>query len=177
MHNRQEVLGFLGKDAQIFDAGEKRIRVVLSVASTHSFSTASGERSEHTEWFQVKMFANATAKAFFTDKLVKGALVYAAGRTVTEKYQTASGEERESRCVLVDSNDLRVIDREKKEPQHAPRSAPAQAPASTGYPQAQNGGYAPAPSGPSTSQGYSQQPPQAPPGLDREHLMDFGPRN
>jgi single-stranded DNA-binding protein len=91
MFNKQQVIGHLAADATITPIGDDRSRVKCRIGATHRYTTKSGVQ-EHTEWFNVVFFTTRkAAESYYATKLVKGALVFLAGRTVTTEYTKEGG--------------------------------------------------------------------------------------
>lgn len=163
MINRQDVAGNLGADAEFKEVGENRFAVNFRIASNSRYLGKDGQVVEHTEWFRIRFYCSQrAANEFFRNRLVKGALVYASGRTMTDTYTTRDGEQKESRYVDCEAQNVHVL-RDAKTDQ--PAAAPS-APQSRSAPKVST----PAPKPPES---VSHVPAAAPPSTARVDLMNF----
>lgn len=109
MHNKQEVIGYLTKDAEIADVGNDRVVVNFRAGSTYKFKNKAGDVVEHTEWFKVKFYASDKASEFFEDRLTKGAMVYFEGRTKTEEFVGNDGVKHQDRYVECEPQNVKIL--------------------------------------------------------------------
>lgn len=108
--NVQVFTGNLVSDCEIAEKTERLI-VTFSAIANYNWKTSSGESKQHAERFNVKVFASKAQGPMIRDRLVKGAKVAVMGRTITEKYTTASGGEAYWRFVLADLDHIEVLSR------------------------------------------------------------------
>jgi len=127
MHNRQELIGNLGSDAEIKSVGDNRKVVKLSVATSYRY-LSQGEEVTHTEWFKVEVFCTDRQGDYFAKNFLSGALVYADGRTHTEFFGGEGGKDHKSTVVKCNSVEnvklLKPAAQRSPQPNEA-RSAPA----------------------------------------------------
>lgn len=162
MINRQDVAGNLGADAEFKEVGENRFAVNFRIASNTRHLGKDGQVVEHTEWFRIRFYCSQRAAQFFRDRLLKGTLVYASGRTTTDTYTNRDGEQKESRYVDCEPQNVHVLRDAKVEQPSAgtPASKPPSAPKLS----------TPAPRPPESA---PRGPAAAPPSTARNDLMNF----
>lgn len=120
--NRQEGIGFLGKDVKITAIADDRYVLQLRVGITSKISRR-GSSQEHTEWFDVKAYCSSKAATIHQERGLKGAMVYFSGSTYTEEYKDQDHVMRYRRMVVCESaRDIEYL----KEPRSSRSSAPAQ---------------------------------------------------
>lgn len=98
--NRVTLIGNVGKDPEIrtLPGGDRVAN--LSVATSESWTSKSGERQERTEWFRIACFNDRLADVI--EKYVrKGAKIFIEGSLQTRKYTDQSGTERYSTEVVL----------------------------------------------------------------------------
>jgi single-strand DNA-binding protein len=90
--NKIIVIGNLGKDPEMRYTPSGQAVTSFSVASNRSYTMASGERREETEWFNV----NAWGKLgeLCNQYLTKGRQVYVEGRLRSRSYEARDGQQR-----------------------------------------------------------------------------------
>src|SRR5438270_435928 len=106
MLNKILLIGNLGKDPELQVTSEGTPVTKFSVAVNHVGKSASGERKQETDWFNVvawRQLAETTEKY-----LHKGSKVYVEGRLVQRKYTDKNGVERIA--VEVIASDVRFLD-------------------------------------------------------------------
>ena len=89
--NRVEILGRVGADPRITNAGASRI-ARFPVATNEHFKDRSGGLHEETTWHNVAAWQGRSVPAF--DDIKKGVLVHIYGRIRNSKYKGADGEEK-----------------------------------------------------------------------------------
>jgi single-strand DNA-binding protein len=105
--NKVQIIGNLGRDAELKYTQGGLAVLSCSVAATDQWTDSSGQRQSHTEWFRVQMWEKLAEN--LAPYLVKGKQVYIEGRLRTHKYTDKAGVERFStevraeRCVLLGS--------------------------------------------------------------------------
>ncbi len=114
--NRQEAIGYLGKDAHVASVSSDRIAIQLRIGVSSSMMKH-GERVDHTEWFDVKFYDNARKRDLHMERALKGAMVYFAGATFTEQYVDNTRETRYRRWVIAEPRDVEYL-REPRAKQH-----------------------------------------------------------
>jgi single-strand DNA-binding protein len=109
-HNRVQLIGNTGKDAEArFTTSGKKV-ATFSVAVNHRWKNSEGELQEEMEWFRVKTWGWL---ADICDKyLKKGRLVFVEGRLHTDKYEQ-DGVTRYSTEVIADT--VQFLDRKPDE--------------------------------------------------------------
>jgi single-strand DNA-binding protein len=95
------LIGNLGQDPTMRYTPAGQTVTSFSVASTHSYKTASGEQREETEWFSCMAYGGLAEVC--NQHLSKGQQVYVEGRLSSRTYQTRDGQTRFS-------NDIRVTE-------------------------------------------------------------------
>ena len=91
MFNKQQAIGHLAADVEVKPISDDRAVLKFRVGASHRFSTKDGIQ-EHTEWFNVVCFCTKkAAESYYIKRLVKGALVFFEGRTVTSEYAKRDG--------------------------------------------------------------------------------------
>jgi single-strand DNA-binding protein len=83
---RIEIIGHLGKDAEIKDLNNNQL-ISFNVSVSESF-TQNGEKQTKTTWFDCAKWGNNTAVAQF---IKKGDLIYVSGKTNNRAYQKEDG--------------------------------------------------------------------------------------
>jgi single-strand DNA-binding protein len=90
--NKIIVIGHLGRDPEMRYTPSGQSVTSFSVASSHRYTTASGERREETEWFNVSAFGRLAELC--NQYLTKGRQVYVEGRLRSRSYQGNDGQMR-----------------------------------------------------------------------------------
>lgn len=103
MSAKAEVIGFVGADAQLRDAGQGRKVLSFRVASTDPYDKS-------TTWFSVSMFGTRGEK--LAEMITKGKFVYVTGSFKQRTYEQ-NGEERTS--LDVNAYDIQLLDRKEAE--------------------------------------------------------------
>jgi single-strand DNA-binding protein len=98
--NKVILVGNLGKDPEVRSTNDGTKVASLTVATSESWKSKSGERQERTEWHRVVIFNDRlvdVAERF----LKKGAKVYLEGALQTRKWTDNSGQERYTTEVVL----------------------------------------------------------------------------
>lgn len=90
--NKIIVIGNLGRDPEMRYTPSGQGVTSFSIASNRSYTTASGERREETEWFNVSAFGRLAELC--NQYLTKGRQVYVEGRLRSRSYQGNDGQMR-----------------------------------------------------------------------------------
>jgi len=90
--NKIIVIGHLGRDPEMRYTPSGQGVTSFSVASNRNYTTASGERREETEWFNVSAFGRLAELC--NQYLTKGRQVYVEGRLRSRSYQGNDGQTR-----------------------------------------------------------------------------------
>lgn len=105
---RFEAIGNLGKDAEIktFQSGDKIANISIGVTERWK-DKQSGERKEHTEWFNCVI--NGGLVGVVEQYTRKGSKVFVAGKLRTRKWQDRDGNDRYTTEVVV--RELELLDK------------------------------------------------------------------
>ena len=106
MLNKQQVIGFVGKDPELKVLANGSV-CTISVAATEKWFDASGTKKEHTEWFRVVLWNKNAENA--SKYLKKGSLVFVEGSTKTRVYTDNAGIEK--KITEVQGNFFKMLDR------------------------------------------------------------------
>jgi single-strand DNA-binding protein len=90
--NKIIVIGNLGRDPEMRYTASGQSVTSFSVASSRRYTTASGERREETEWFNVSAWGKLGETC--NQYLTKGSRVYIEGRLRSRTYETRDGQTR-----------------------------------------------------------------------------------
>ena len=90
--NKIIVIGNLGRDPEMRYTPNGQSVTSFSVASNRKYTTASGERREETEWFNVSAWGKLGEVC--NQYLTKGSQVYVEGRLSSRSYQGQDGQMR-----------------------------------------------------------------------------------
>ena len=90
--NKIIVIGNLGRDPEMRYTPSGQAVTSFSVASNRSYTTASGERREETEWFNVNAWGRLGELC--NQYLTKGRQVYVEGRLRSRSYEGRDGQQR-----------------------------------------------------------------------------------
>ena len=101
--NRAEVLGFLGRDAEVRTFQDGARIATMSVATTERFrDRASNENVERTEWHNIVVYQNNLIDD--VQKLgLKGRKVFVAGAMRTRKWKDRDGNDRYTTELVVNN--------------------------------------------------------------------------
>jgi single-strand DNA-binding protein len=88
--NKVMIIGYLGRDPEMRYTSSGKPVTTFSVAANRSWSSASGERHEETEWFTVVTWGNLAE--ICKQHLNKGSQVYVEGRLQTRRWEDADGK-------------------------------------------------------------------------------------
>ena len=106
MLNKIMLIGNLGKDPELNVTNDGTPVTKFSIAVIRSYKTASGDKREETEWFNIVAWRQLAE--ICERYLHKGAKVYIEGRLQQRKYTDKNGIERTS--VEVVANDMEMLD-------------------------------------------------------------------
>lgn len=98
--NKVILVGNLGKDPEVRYTANGTAMCNMSVATTHTGKSQTGERREETEWHRVVMFNRLAEIA--GEYLRKGRPVYIEGRLRTRKWQGQDGQDRYTTEIIAD---------------------------------------------------------------------------
>ena len=90
--NKIIVIGNLGRDPEMRYTPNGQSVTSFSVASNRTYTTASGERKEETEWFNVSAWGKLGELC--NQYLTKGRQVYVEGRLSSRSFQGQDGQMR-----------------------------------------------------------------------------------
>jgi len=99
--NRVILIGNLGKDPEIRTL-ENGVKVAnFTIATTETFKTKNGEKSEHTEWHNIVMWRGL---AEIAEKFLrKGKTIYIEGKLQTRSWDDSQGNKRYTTEIVVDN--------------------------------------------------------------------------
>ncbi|MGB7537302.1 MAG: single-stranded DNA-binding protein [Anaerolineales bacterium] len=92
--NKVMIIGYLGRDPEMRYTSSGKPVSTFSVATNRSWSSASGERHEETEWFTVVSWGNLAE--ICKQHLSKGSQVYIEGRLQTRRWEDTEGKKHAS---------------------------------------------------------------------------------
>ena len=98
--NKVILLGNLGKDPEVRNTSGGKSVATLRLATTDTWTDASGQRQEKTEWHTVVVWGRAAENC--GKYLAKGRSVYVEGRLETRKWQDKEGKDRYSTEIVAD---------------------------------------------------------------------------
>lgn len=85
MYHRTEVIGNVGRDAELRYGAEGGAFASFSVAATEKWKDKAGQPQEHTEWYSCTISGKLAESV--SQYIVKGASIFVAGQMRTRKYQ------------------------------------------------------------------------------------------
>jgi single-strand DNA-binding protein len=88
--NKVMIIGHLGRDPEMRYTSSGKPVTTFSVATNRTWSSASGERHEETEWFTVVAWGNLAE--ICKQHLSKSAQVYIEGRLQTRRWEDSEGK-------------------------------------------------------------------------------------
>jgi single-strand DNA-binding protein len=106
MLNKIMLIGNLGKDPDLQVTSDGTPYTRFSLAVNRVFKSATGERKEETEWFNIVVWRQLAENC--ERYLHKGSKVYVEGRLTQRKYTDKDGIQRTSVEVIV--NDVQFLD-------------------------------------------------------------------
>ena len=118
MFHRVTLIGRLGRDPEMRYTSSGKPVTTFSVATNRSWSSASGERHEETEWFTVVSWGNLAE--ICKQHLSKGAQVYVEGRLQTRRWEDSEGKKHAAVEVVANEMILLGEKREKAGTSHSP---------------------------------------------------------
>jgi single-strand DNA-binding protein len=111
MLNKIMLIGNLGRDPELSYLTDGTAVARFSLAVNRTYKTASGDKREETEWFNIVAWRSLAERS--NQYLRKGSKVYVEGRLTQRKYTDKNGVERTS--IEVVANDLQFLS--PKQPQ------------------------------------------------------------
>lgn len=106
--NRVTLLGRLGKDPEIKMMVNGKKVASFSIATSISWTDKSGEKKELTDWHNIVVFNETTAK-FIESYIKKGSRVYIEGALKTRKWTDKTGNDRYTTEIVLSGFDGRLI--------------------------------------------------------------------
>jgi single-strand DNA-binding protein len=88
--NKVMIIGHLGRDPEMRYTPSGRPVATFTVATTRSWHTASGERHEETEWFNVVAWGSLAE--ICSQHLSRGQQAYVEGRLQTRRWEDTEGK-------------------------------------------------------------------------------------
>ncbi len=88
--NKVMIIGHLGRDPEMRYTPSGRPVATFSVATTRSWHSASGERHEETEWFNIVAWGSLAE--ICAQHLTRGQQAYVEGRLQTRRWEDAEGK-------------------------------------------------------------------------------------
>ena len=117
--NKVQIIGHLGRDPEMRYTPSGRPVTTFSVATTRNWNTASGERREETEWFNIVAWGGLAEVC--NDYLVKGQQVYIEGRLQTRRWEDDEGNKRSS--VEIVAREMIMLGERKQREESSERSS------------------------------------------------------
>jgi len=115
MFNKVTLMGRLGKDPELSNAGDKQY-CRLSLATNESWKGQDGERKERTDWHSVTVWGK-TAE-YVASRASKGSLVFVEGQLRNRSWTDKDGNPRKSVEVNVNLNGtVKILDGAKTQEQ------------------------------------------------------------
>lgn len=103
--NKIQLIGHLGRDAELRYANGGQAVANFSVATTEKWKGKDGQLQEKTEWHRVNWWGKGAEAV--SQYLLKGGLVYVEGRIETRAWKDKDGQERKS--VEVVAHTVKVL--------------------------------------------------------------------
>ncbi len=88
--NKVMIIGHLGRDPEMRYTPSGRPVATFTVATTRSWHSASGERHEETEWFNIVAWGSLAE--ICAQHLTRGQQAYVEGRLQTRRWEDAEGK-------------------------------------------------------------------------------------
>ena len=110
--NKIIIIGNLGRDPEMRYSASGNPMTSFSMASNRSYTTASGERREETEWFNCTAFGRLAD--ICNQYLTRGQQVYVEGRLTTRQYDRRDGTQGFSLDVNV--TEMQMLGRRDEQP-------------------------------------------------------------
>jgi len=112
--NKVILIGNVGKDPEIRQAGDKRV-ANLSIATSESWKDRNGDKQERTEWHRVAVW-NEGLVNLIENYVKKGSKLYLEGQLQTREYEKDGQKHYSTDVVLQGFNGvLTMLDSPKKE--------------------------------------------------------------
>ena len=106
--NKVILLGNLGMDPEVRHSQDGGKIVSVSLATTESWKSKTGERQDRTEWHRIVIFSQGLCEV--AEKyLKKGSKVYIEGQIRTRKWQDNSGQEKYTTEVVLSGYGANLI--------------------------------------------------------------------
>lgn len=111
MRNKVHLIGRLGKDPEVFNFQDGKLKATLTVATNNSYKNAQGELVTDTQWHNLIAWGKTAELA--GRLLKKGKEVAIDGKLTSRKYQDKEGSQRTITEIVV--NEFLLLDRERAE--------------------------------------------------------------
>lgn len=98
--NKVMILGNLGQDPELRNTSSGKAVGTLRVATTDTWTDASGQRQERTEWHTIVVWGRDAENS--KKYLSKGRSVFVEGRLQTRKWQDKEGKDRYTTEIVAD---------------------------------------------------------------------------
>ena len=99
LRNRVQLIGRLGKDPQVQEFGNGKVKASVSLATNESYIDDKGKKAEDTQWHKLVAWG-ATAK-FLANYCHKGTELAVEGRLTYNQYTDKEGQRRSIAEVVV----------------------------------------------------------------------------
>lgn len=99
MLNKLTIIGRVGQEPKPIDKNGEIFVVQFSVAATEKWKDKAGQKQEHTEWFNVKVFGKLMDVVL--DYVRKGDLIYLEGKLKSSEYVDDQGLKRKNSDLIV----------------------------------------------------------------------------
>lgn len=109
--NKVLLVGNLGADPEIFHTEKGNSVATISLATSRSFATSSGDKKTETQWHRAKVWGNKANDC--AKKLQKGSKVFIEGELQLRTWTDKEGVERKTAEILV--NEIIPLGRLKPE--------------------------------------------------------------
>jgi single-strand DNA-binding protein len=111
--NRVQLIGHLGRDAEVRYTPKGTKYATFTLAVNRAWKSAEGEKREMTDWFLVNAWGRLADIA--AQYLKKGRLVFVEGRLQTDRWEDTKGETHYRTTVI--ARTLQLLDRRPEEPE------------------------------------------------------------
>tara|TARA_B100001146_G_scaffold213890_1_gene214656 strand:- start:503 stop:928 length:426 start_codon:yes stop_codon:yes gene_type:complete len=89
MIQKTEIIGRIGKDAEVNDTNNGNTVINFNVAVSETWKDKQGQKQERTTWYRCSWWINNSVIAQY---LTKGTLVYVSGKSNANAYTNQAGE-------------------------------------------------------------------------------------
>ena len=99
LRNHVQLIGHLGKDAEVFKFDKGGMKATVSIATNESYKNEKGERVEKTSWHRVAGWGKTAEimEKYFT----KGKEVMISGKLTYHSYKDKNGTERTTTEIVI----------------------------------------------------------------------------